>query len=158
MTSYIYKHTFSYACKWHRQLFYWYPGARRENQRVLLCSVSEKFQMSPSYSGNGKSPDLMSTEHDSGYLNTEQGGELQLHVVSSNMTNSQVNTRARAGEPASCGSSALNHNNSSLDFNASWMGNIQSPRGLKDCTECLFQTLRFADMVHCSFKATHTPN
>lgn len=76
---------------------------------------------------------------------------LQHHKFSSN-------TWARAGEPVSCGSSALNHNNSSLDFNASWMGNIWNPRGLKYCTECLFQTLRFADMVHRSFKATCNPN
>lgn len=88
---------------------------------MLLCSVPERFQKSQNYCGNSKSPDLRSAERGSSYSNTEHGGELQLYVVSSDMTNPQV-TWARAGEPVSHGS-ALNHN-SSLAFNASWMSNI----------------------------------
>lgn len=94
-----------------------------EEQSVLFCFVPQRFKKCLDYSGDGKSPDLRSTEHGSSYSNTELGGELQLYVVSSDMTNPQV-TWARPGEAVSHGSSALSHNYSSLASNASLIGNI----------------------------------
>lgn len=52
--------------------------------------MPERFQKRLDYCGNGKCPDLRSLEHGSSYSNTEHGGELQLYMVSSNMTNAQV--------------------------------------------------------------------
>jgi len=56
----------------------------------MLCSVPERFQKSLHYFGNGKSPDLSSTEDGFSYSNTEHVGELWLYVVSSDMANPQV--------------------------------------------------------------------
>lgn len=61
-----------------------------QEREESTSALSERFQMGLNYSGNGKSPDLRSTEHGSSYSKTEQGGELQLYVVSSDMTNAQV--------------------------------------------------------------------
>jgi len=53
------------------------------------------------------------------------------------------------------GSAALNHNNSSLAFNISWMGNTSNPKVLKDCIACLLN-IEVCRLAHCSFKDTYT--